>query len=83
MKQIECLSQTAAIETNKNQTTARLYQHPTAENTVRYKSSGLAPAALIAITICTAIISGITSCSVDRHQSAAQTEHLIKAGVKP
>ena len=29
MKQIECLSQTAAIETNKSQTTARLYQHPT------------------------------------------------------
>ena len=81
MKQIECLSQTAAIETNKSQTTARLYQHPTAENTVRYKSkSGLVLASLIIITAC---ISGYTSCTYDRHQSAAQTEHLIKAGVKP
>jgi hypothetical protein len=83
MKQIECLSQTTDIETNKSQTTARLYQHPTAANTVQYKSSGLAPAALIAITICTAIISGITSCSVDRHQTAAQVEQIAKAGVKP
>lgn len=83
MKQTICHSQTPSFETNKSQTTAHLYQHPTAENTVRYKSSGLAPAALIAITICTAIISGITSCSVDRHQSAAQVEQIIKSGVKP
>ena len=82
MKQTICHSQTPTFETNKSQTTARLYQHPTAENTVQYKSSGLAPAALIAIAICTAIISGYTSCTYDRHQTAAQVEQ-IKAGVKP
>ncbi|AUX87019.1 hypothetical protein C3F34_13920 [Acinetobacter sp. ACNIH2] len=83
MKQIECLSQTQERTTNKSKTTACLYQHPTPENTVQYKSSGLATAALVAITICTVILSGITSCSADRHQTAAQTEHLVKAGVKP
>ena len=81
MKQIECISQTAAIETNKSQTTARLYQHPTAENTVRYKSkSGLVLASLIIISAC---ISGYTSWTYDRQQTAAQVEHIVKAGVKP
>ena len=83
MKQIECLSQTADIETNKSQTTARLYQHPTPANTVQYKSSGLAPAALFVIAICTAIISGFTSCTADQRITSAQAEHLVKAGVKP
>ena len=81
MKQTICHSQTPTFETNKSQTTACLYQHPTAENTVRYKSkSGLVLASLIIITAC---ISGYTSCTYDRHQSAAQVEHIVKAGVKP
>ena len=81
MKQTICHSQTPSFETNKSQTTARLYQHPTAENTVRYKSkSGLVLASLIIITAC---ISGITSCSVDRQHTAAQVEQIAKAGVKP
>ncbi|EOR06838.1 hypothetical protein [Acinetobacter tandoii] len=76
-------SQMPEFEKNPSCTTQHLYQPPTPENTVQYKSSGLAPAALIAIVIGTAIISGFTSCTADRHQTAAQTEHLVKAGVKP
>lgn len=71
------------FEKNQSCTTQHLYQHPTSENTVQYKSSGLAPAALIAIVIGAAIISGFTSCTADRHQTAAQVEHIVKAGVKP
>ncbi len=67
----------------KSPATTPLYQPPTPENTVQYKPSGLAPAALIAIVIGAAIISGFTSCTADRHQTATQTEHLVKAGVKP
>ncbi|TCB77461.1 hypothetical protein [Acinetobacter sp. ANC 4173] len=76
-------SQMPEFEKNQSNTTPFLHQPPTPENTVQYKSSGLATAALIAITICTAILSGITSCSTDRHQTAAQVEHIVKAGVKP
>jgi hypothetical protein len=76
-------SQMPEFVKNPSCTTQHLHQHPTPANTVQYKSSGLAPAALIAIAICTAIISGFTSCTADRHQTAAQAEHLIKAGVKP
>ena len=75
-------SQMPEFVKNPSCTSQHLYQHPTAANTVQYKSSGLAPAALIAIAICTAIISGYTSCTYDRHQTAAQVEQ-IKAGVKP
>lgn len=67
----------------KSPATTPLYQPPTPANTVQYKPSGLAPAALISIVIGTAIISGFTSCTADRHQTAAQTEHIVKAGVKP
>lgn len=67
----------------KSPATTPLYQPPTPENTVQYKPSGLTPAALIAIVIGTAIISGFTSCTADRHQTAAQVEHIVKAGVKP
>ena len=81
MKQTICHSQTPSFETNKSQTTACLYQHPTEANTVRYKSkSGLVLASLIIITAC---ISGYTSCTYDRQQTAAQVEHIVKAGVKP
>ena len=90
MKQIECLSQTAEFKNNqgctpihlhKSPTTDFLHQEPTPANTVRYKSkSGLVLVSLIIITAC---ISGYTSCAYDRHQSAAQVEHLVKAGVKP
>lgn len=81
MKQIECLSQTAAVETNKNPTSARLYQHPTVDNTVRYKSkSGLVFPSLIVIAMC---IAGMVSCTADQKASAAEVEYLVKAGVKP
>jgi hypothetical protein len=83
MKQTIKHSQMPEFVKNPSCTTSHLYQHPTAENTVQYKSSGLAPAALIAIIICTAILSGITSCSVDRYQTAVQVEQIAKAGVKP
>lgn len=83
MKQTICHSQMPEFEKNQSNTTPFLHQPPTPENTVQYKPSGLAPVALIAIVIGTAIISGFTSCTADRHQTAAQTEHLVKAGVKP
>ena len=84
MKQIECLSQTAAIETNKSQTTARLYQHPTPANTVRYTSkSGMVRGSIAAIIFGASITSGVISCSAPKHASAAHVEHLVKAGVKP
>ena len=74
-------SQMPEFEKNPSCTSQHLHQHPTAANTVQYKSkSGLVLASLIIITAC---ISGYTSCTYDRHQSAAQTEHLVKAGVKP
>ncbi len=74
-------SQMPEFVKNPSCTTQHLYQHPTAANTVSYKSkSGLVLASLIIITAC---ISGYTSCTYDRHQTAAQVEHLVKAGVKP
>lgn len=76
-------SQMPEFVKNPSCTSQHLHQHPTAENTVQYKTSGLAPAALIAIVIGSAVISGFTSCSADRHQTAAQVEHIVKAGVKP
>lgn len=76
-------SQMPEFVKNPSCTSQFLHQPPTPENTVQYKSSDLALAALIAIVIGTAIISGFTSCTADRHQTAAQTEHLVKAGVKP
>ena len=81
MKQTICHSQTPSFETNKNQTTARLYQHPTPANTVQHKSSGLVPVSLLIIGA--AIASGLYSCTADQHATTAQTEHLVKAGVKP
>lgn len=69
------------IVANKRTTTSRLYQHPTAENTVQYKSkSGLVVPSLIAIAIC---LIGLNSCATDQRASAAEVEHLAKAGVKP
>lgn len=65
----------------KSPATTPLYQPPTPANTVEYKSSGLVPFSLLIIGA--ALISGYTSCSADRHQTAAQAEHLVKAGVKP
>jgi hypothetical protein len=74
-------SQMPKFEKNQSNTTPFLHQPPTAENTVRYKSkSGLV---LVSLIISTACISGFTSCSADRHQTAAQVEHIVKAGVKP
>lgn len=67
----------------KSPATTPLYQHPTPENTVQYKPSGLAPASLIAIVVCIAIFFGYVVRSADRHQTAAQVEHIVKAGVKP
>ena len=76
-------SQMPEFVKNPSCTSQHLLQPPTPANTVRYKSSGLAPAALIAIAICTAIISGFTSCTADQRITSAQAEHLVKAGVKP
>jgi hypothetical protein len=73
-------SQMPKFVKNPSCTTSHLYQHPTAANTVQYKSSGLAPAALIAIALCAAIISGFTSCSADQHAAAAQIAQI--KGVK-
>lgn len=83
MKQTASHSQTPTFVKNESNTKPVLYQHPTPENTVQYKSSGLAPAALIVILIGTVIISGFTSCSANSHQTATQVEHIVKAGVKP
>jgi hypothetical protein len=64
-----------------SQTTPILFQHPNAANTVRYKSkSGLVIPSLIVIA---AFLAGLNSCTADQHATAAQTEHLVKAGVKP
>lgn len=76
-------SQMPEFEKNHSNTTPFLNQPPTPANTVQYKSSGLTPAALIAIVVCIAIFFGYVVRSADRHQTAAQTEHLVKAGVKP
>lgn len=74
MKQTICHSQTPTFETNKSQTTARLYQHPTAENTVRYKSkSGLVLPSIVVIAMCAA---GLLSCTADQHATAAQVEQI-------
>lgn len=67
----------------KSPATTPLYQPPTPENTVQYKPSGLAPASLIAIVVSIAILFGYAVRSADRHQTAAQVEHIVKAGVKP
>ena len=76
-------SQMPEFVKNPSCTSQHLHQHPTAENTVQYKTSGLAPAALIAIAVCTGIFSGLKGCTADQHATAAQAEHLVKAGVKP
>ena len=83
MKQTICHSQMPKFEKNHSNTTPFLNQPPTPENTVQYKPSGLAPASLIAIVVCIAIFFGYVIRSADRHQTAAQTEHIVKAGVKP
>lgn len=76
-------SQMPEFVKNPSCTSRHLHQHPTAANTVQYKTSGLAPAALIAIAVCTGIFSGFKGCTADQHITSAQAEHLIKAGVKP
>jgi K+ transporter len=69
---------------NPSCTTSHLYQHPTAANTVQYKSkSGLVRASIAAIICSVSIISGLFSCTVDQHATAAQVEHIVKVGVKP
>lgn len=74
-------SQMPKFEKNQSNTTPFLHQPPTPENTVQYKSkSGLV---LISLIIITAFISGFTLLSADRHATAAQVEHIVKAGVKP
>jgi hypothetical protein len=72
------------FEKNQSNTTPFLHQHPTTENTVQYKSkSGLVRASITAIICSVSIISGLFSCTVDQHATAAQVEHIVKAGVKP
>lgn len=72
------------FEKNQSNTTQFLNQPPTAANTVQYKSkSGLVRASIAAIICSVSIISGLFSCTVDQHATAAQVEHIVKAGVKP
>lgn len=53
---------------SKSQTTAMLYQHPVANNTVKYKSkSGLVLASIIIITMC---LGGLFSCTGYQHAVA-------------
>ncbi|MCJ8162302.1 hypothetical protein [Acinetobacter zhairhuonensis] len=65
----------------KSPATTPLYQPPTPANTVQHKSSGLVPVSVLIIGA--AIASGLYSCTADQHATTAQTEYLIKAGVKP
>jgi K+ transporter len=76
-------SQMPKFVKNPSCTNPHLYQHPTAANTVQYKSkSGLVRASIAAIICSVSIISGLFSCTVDQHATAAQIAQ-IKAGVKP
>jgi K+ transporter len=84
MKQTICHSQMPKFEKNQSNTTPFLHQPPTAANTIQYKSkSGLVRASIAAIICSVSIISGLFSCTVDQHATAAQVEHIVKAGVKP
>jgi hypothetical protein len=84
MKQTICNSQMPKFEKNQSNTTPFLNQPPTPENTVQYKSkSGMVRASCAAIIGSLSILSGFVSCSADQHATAAQVEHIVKAGVKP
>lgn len=77
-------SQMPEFEKNPSCTTQYLYQHPTPANTVQYKSkSGLVRASIVAIICSVSIVSGLFTCSTDQKATAAQIEHIAKAGVKP
>ena len=74
-------SQMPEFVKNPSCTSQHLHQHPTPANTVQHKSSGLVPVSLLIIGA--AIASGLYSCTADQHATAAQVEHIVKAGVKP
>ena len=63
---------------NPSCTSQHLYQHPTAANTVSYKSkSGLVLPSIIVIAMCAA---GLLSCTADQHATAGQVKQI--SGVK-
>lgn len=71
-------SQMPEFVKNPSCTNPHLYQHPTAENTVQYKSkSGLVIPSIVVIAMCAA---GLLSCTADQHATAAQVEQI--QGVK-
>ena len=71
-------SQMPEFVKNPSCTSQHLYQHPTAENTVQYKSkSGLVLPSIVIIAMCAA---GLLSCTADQHAAAGQVEQI--QGVK-
>ena len=71
-------SQMPEFVKNPSCTSQHLHQHPTAENTVQYKSkSGLVFPSIVVIAMCAA---GLLSCTADQHAAAAQVEQI--QGVK-
>lgn len=71
-------SQMPEFVKNPSCTNPHLYQHPTAENTVQYKSkSGLVFPSIVVIAMCAA---GLLSCTADQHATAGQVAQI--QGVK-
>lgn len=67
-------SQMPEFVKNPSCTSQHLHQHPTAENTVQYKSkSGLVLPSIVIIAMCAA---GLLSCTADQHATAAQVEQI-------
>ena len=63
---------------NPSCTSQHLHQHPTAANTVQYKSkSGLVFPSIVVIAMC---LAGMASCTADQKATAAQVEQV--QGVK-
>lgn len=72
-------SQMPEFTKNPSCTTSHLYQHPTAANTVSYKSkSGLVLPSIVVIAMC---LAGMASCTADQKATAAQVAKV--QGVKP
>lgn len=71
-------SQMPEFVKNPSCTSQHLYQHPTAANTVSYKSkSGLVIPSIVVIAMCAA---GLLSCTADQHATAGQVAQI--QGVK-
>lgn len=71
-------SQMPEFVKNPSCTSQHLHQHPTAANTVSYKSkSGLVIPSIVVIAMCAA---GLLSCTADQHATAGQVKQI--QGVK-